>query len=307
MKHWYYSWLVPYTEGTLDARRQAQLEARLARDPALAAEAEALRRTAQRLRASAQEERDAAESGPPSSEVWPGIEARLRPIRRSAPRPWLWAGGLCAAAALGWATFWGPLTPHTAYSFKPLNPVTTVAQQTPIMDTRPSEAGHEEHRRASSHGSGKTVVKRPNRVKKSAPLPRPTHADLLADRPAMTPSATAPEMADSAPSGSGRFQLATHVGTLPEEPSDQTSMDGAAQTAPEGEEGTAKPNETPGGVAKSAGSSRGGHRKAHHRRHRRHRSTGSASPPMATPELPPDTIPQVTPASPLPKHRPDID
>lgn len=110
----YRAWLVPYTEGTLDPACTAALEARLARDPALAAEAEALRAVASRLRQSAQgvaSDADPRLSLAPSP-LWPGIRARLVPPRpRPAPRP-LWAGGLCAAMLVLVAWLWhGPASP----------------------------------------------------------------------------------------------------------------------------------------------------------------------------------------------------
>lgn len=95
----YRAWLVPYTEGALDPARTAALEAQLARDPALAAEAEALRAVANRLRQSAQgvaSDADPRLSLAPAP-LWPGVRARLDPPRpRPAPRL-LWAWGLCMA------------------------------------------------------------------------------------------------------------------------------------------------------------------------------------------------------------------
>lgn len=307
MKHWYYSWLVPYMEGTLDAHRRAKLEARLARDPALAAEAEAVRRTAQRLRAAAQSDRSVAESVSQASDLWPGIEAQLRPMHRSASRPWLWAGGLCAAAALGWATLWGPLTPHTAYSYKPLNPVTTIAEKTTPTDHRPAGTEHGGHPRKAAHGPGKISVKRPNRGKKSAPLPRPAPADLLADRPAMTPSAVVPETADSSQGGSGHFRLATNVHDPSKGIAHPAGSEEMGPVAPPNDEGATTGQTVPGGPARSDGSPHNSRRKTHQRRHHRRRSAGQTAPTKAAPELPPDTIPPVAPASQMPKHRPDID
>lgn len=106
LQHRYRSWIVPYVEGTLDARRRAKLEARLAHDPALAAEAEAERRVVARLREAAQGGGGAAGE---AVNLWPGIQSRLEP-RRSSLRPLILVGGLSAAAtSLIWAAVWGPL------------------------------------------------------------------------------------------------------------------------------------------------------------------------------------------------------
>lgn len=70
LRRHYRAWIVPYAEGTLDGRRRARLEAWLARDPVLAAEAEAERRVVARLRTSARHS-----AGPAAGEkdLWPGI------------------------------------------------------------------------------------------------------------------------------------------------------------------------------------------------------------------------------------------
>jgi hypothetical protein len=101
----YASWLVPYADGTLDERRRAELEGCIRRDPVLAADAEAQRRVAGRLRGAVVAE-DAGRASE-TSRLWPEIQARIQPKRRSAI-PLVWVGGVCAAACLGWAALWGP-------------------------------------------------------------------------------------------------------------------------------------------------------------------------------------------------------
>jgi len=108
----YQEWLLPYLEGGLDEARRALLEARLAADPALAAEAERLRRTLGGLRAAA------SRTAPPESaqvpaDLWPHLRARLVLDPAPAPRPrahlwWVAGVGAPAAAALFLAAFWLP-------------------------------------------------------------------------------------------------------------------------------------------------------------------------------------------------------
>lgn len=95
LRHRYQSWLVPYAEGTLDPDRQAKLEGQIRRDPALAAEAEAHRRAAARMRAMSSAVKSAPEEA--DATLWPAIQARLQPHRRTIA-PLVLAGGLCAAA-----------------------------------------------------------------------------------------------------------------------------------------------------------------------------------------------------------------
>jgi len=308
MKHWYQTWLVPYAEGTLDERRRAKLEARLARDPALAAEAEAMRRTSQRLRAAAQNEKSAPapDAAPAVSELWPGIEARLRPARRTAPRPWLWAGGLCAAASLAWATLWGPLTHHTANTTQH---GTTVAQTVPEAPpssgtprTNPRRGGHP---RKSPRNFGRPA-KHPVRVKKKAPPARPDPADLLANGVAPAPTTDGTQDAtDATPSASGHLRLATDVHDLHRQTPDQ---DGAGDTSGADDGGVAKKtDDVVNGAPAPETPSRPSRRQRRHRHHRRHRSTEPPAPTQTTPALPPDTVPQAETAPKVPKHRPDID
>lgn len=298
MKHWYHSWLVPYAEGTLDERRRAKLEARLAHDPALVAEAEAVRRTAQRLGEAAQDERgQAGEAATPSvSELWPGIEARLRPTRRVEARPWLWAGGLCAVTSLAWATLWGPLTPHTANSTQGAKMAQTAPEVLPSPGATPAKMRMGGQPRKPKHNLGRPV-KRRGRVKRAAPVPRPTPADLLASRTAPAPTgANSPDASDAAPSGPGHFRLATGVHDLPGGASDQGDQNGTTDKP----DATSAPSDGP--AKTGAASSRPGRRQ---RRHRHHRQRQSADKPA--PALPPDTVPQTDDGPKISKHRPDID
>lgn len=314
MKHWYHSWLVPYAEGTLDERQRAKLEARLASDPALAAEAEAVRRTVGRLRSVSQNEHGEAAPIPASpSELWPQIEARLQPARRTEPRPWLWAGGACAAAALAWATLWGPLTPHTAYPVNPGNAVQSIAEKTPSLATPAPGLGSSRHPR-KPHGSSK-IVKHPGRVHKSTPVSRPEPVDLLASGAAPTSTMDDSHTAADAPqSGPGHLRLTTEVHDLPRKAPDQANQDGTAdkptadQVPPSDDGGAAaKAGESTGNAQEHQAPAPPSRRKRHHRRHRRHHSGEQAAPVQTAPSLPPDTIPRVDTAPPSPKHRPDID
>ena len=106
----YYEWLLPYLEGGLDEARRAQLEARLAADPALAAEAKRLARTLGGLRGAASRSLRPENASVPA-DLWPHLRARLvlDPVPRPRPRAWWLAGvGAPAAAALIVAAIWLP-------------------------------------------------------------------------------------------------------------------------------------------------------------------------------------------------------
>lgn len=96
----FYPWLLPYIEDDLDAARRARLEALLAADPDLAAEAERLRRTCARLQAA----RTPPANAVPSADAWPRLRARLVPAPAPPSRPargwWLAGAGATAAAGL---------------------------------------------------------------------------------------------------------------------------------------------------------------------------------------------------------------
>lgn len=96
----YRNWLLPYVEGTLDARRRAILESRLKYDTELTAEVENLRRVAGQLRISASADRLAVRN--PHNSVWPRVESAIL-VRGGGgvyvPRFAL-AGGLAAVAAV---------------------------------------------------------------------------------------------------------------------------------------------------------------------------------------------------------------
>lgn len=108
----YQEWLLPYLEGGLDEAQTALLEARLAADPALAAEAERLHRMVGGLRASASRTAP-LESAQVPADLWPHLRARLVLDPAPAPRPrahlwWVAGVGAPAAAALFVAAFWLP-------------------------------------------------------------------------------------------------------------------------------------------------------------------------------------------------------
>jgi hypothetical protein len=107
----YKVWLLEYFEGTLDDHRRSLLEARLAVDAELAAEAESLRRTIALLQATAKDN----SPGELTRSYWPSIEARLAPAQRpilATPMRLAWGGGLTAAAAVALTAFgmWHPLS-----------------------------------------------------------------------------------------------------------------------------------------------------------------------------------------------------
>ena len=106
----YSEWLLPYLEGGLDEARRAQLEARLAVDPALADEARRLAQTLGGLRGAASRAPRPENASVPA-DLWPHLRARL--VLDPAPRPrarawWLAGVGAPAVAALIVAAFWLP-------------------------------------------------------------------------------------------------------------------------------------------------------------------------------------------------------
>ena len=93
-------WLLPYLEGAYadDAPRLAEIEARLAADPVLTAEATQMRGTLDAVRGvAARTPRPAAAAVPADS--WPRLKARLQPAPRRA-LSWGWLGGAGAAVAV---------------------------------------------------------------------------------------------------------------------------------------------------------------------------------------------------------------
>ncbi len=93
----YRTWLIPYLEGALDAAQRAELEERLADDPALAAEMYRLRRALPRLRT-----RLAQRESPEAVPLWPRLRERLTRTRRRQIRPMFlrWVAGLFVITAL---------------------------------------------------------------------------------------------------------------------------------------------------------------------------------------------------------------
>lgn len=325
MRRRYQSWLVPYVEGTLDPRRRGQLEARLARDPALAAEAEGLRHAARRLRTAAQEQRP-AEAVPAgtadSSALWPGIRERLRPAPRISPGQWAWAGGLCAVATLAWAVTLGPLTSHRTPGTNHTSPQAVAVVPTPV----PVKVGvatvgkpHPNHTpRVGGRGTKRPTQGKPHFV----PIADESRPDeRLATNPASGPDGdvspdTAPATVKTAEGAPGHLQLATTVRAMPHEehgPNDAGTR--PSNDSPEDRK-TDKPasadfnGDVTGDKGKSdAPAERGhepdnapgsGHQKRRHRRHRRHTVPNPSAPTHTPTVLPPDTPPIVN-TTPKPK------
>ena len=151
-------WLLPYLEGAYagDAARQAEIEARLAADPALAAEAAQMRRTLDAVRGVAVRTPKPAAAVPADS--WPRLKARLQPAppRRLA---WGWLGGAGAAVAVAAGVLAvvlpGPHTPppassppqrtasHSAPTISPAVPsaATTTPKPPQVAQTAPTLTG----------------------------------------------------------------------------------------------------------------------------------------------------------------------
>jgi hypothetical protein len=290
-QHRYRDWLVPYVEGTLDARRRAKLEARLAQDPILAAEAEAERRVAARLRETVPSlGSTAGEQGEQS--LWPSIQARLEP-RRPSIRPLILVGGLSAATAtLIGAALWGPLKPSP-----PVANITKIASGngvSPVIIVIPPPvrtAHRPPHIRHGENNRGKR-----NAVPHSLTVPEPGHnpdetqqQDRLAVNQSGTSDGTGADGSAIAPRftpNSGDFRLTTNQhpgknGTAPDGTSPDTNAAQGSNDAPQ--EGTNSNDAPPahsdstapvttlsspvvssdGTVSKTSATS------PHHRRHRR--------------------------------------
>lgn len=225
--HNYQAWLVPYAEGTLDSARAALLEAQMARDPALSAEAAKVHRITAQLRQAAA--LSASEADPrlaldPAS-LWPGVQARLalKPLRRS--RPARWAVGVCAAALALCALLLYPLlfgvgTRQTQFP-APLR----LTRGNDALTSVPISAARARHKK-----KGRRTLSRPTHLALSPsklPMPAP-----LAGRPPslppdpVSPALPAPVPNPAAPSahtavaledGSAHFRLASPVhDALPE-------------------------------------------------------------------------------------------
>jgi hypothetical protein len=131
-----YDRLLPYLEGTLDETQRMQVEARMAADPALAAEAERLRRTVSGLRGSASRLGPAENSEVPAT-LWPRLRARLEETPLPAPRPrsqswWLAGVGATAAAGLAVAALWLPGWRTPEVRITPSAPAPTADKTPPV-------------------------------------------------------------------------------------------------------------------------------------------------------------------------------
>lgn len=301
LRHRYRSWLVPYVDGTLDAQRQAKLEALLARDPVLAAEAEAQRRAVKRLHETALASKALTEA--PEARLWPAIEARLEPRRRSAG-PLILMGGLCAAAAsLAWAAFWGPLShrggqahPPAVVAVDPSGSSEGVTVIGPINSRSHRHVIHKPH-----HIS--ILVKRPASLK-AVPLPprndEPSSQDLQNDYLAANDSGPADTQGNEEPGGTAvprlavggkpQFRLAPLIHTIGPDtaredantasPGQSSSGDAQAGNDTSSPGASASPTETTS-IQAQTGPVTAAHppvtrrRRHHHRRHRHARAAKS--------------------------------
>jgi len=245
-KHNYQAWLIPYAEGTLDAARTALLEAQMARDPALSAEAGQVRAVNAQLRRAAA--LNTSEGDPrlalAPAPLWPGVQKRLAHRPRRLPRPAQWAGGACAASLALCALLLYVSLPGIG------------TRQTPLpAPLRTATAGGAAAANASASArmrrkkTGRRPHARPMPLALRPPkLPMPAH---LADRPpplpsfspapalpALVPSSAAPSAraAVAWKDGSAQFRLASPVqDALPENssrPASDTLADPAGANTP---------------------------------------------------------------------------
>ncbi len=232
----YEAWLVPYAEGTLDAARAALLEARLARDPALAAQAETVRVVTARLRQAAAQ--NTAEADPRLSlfpaPLWPGVQARLAPMPRRPVRRLQWAGGACAAGlTLGALLLHGSLSGMGTRQTPPAVPARTASADSGLSPA-PGDAA-----RLPRKKKGRRVYARPLRLVLGKPKALPPMR-LAARSPLAPPRLPAPSLPTPAPVsavpsartavavGAAHFRLASPVhedkpDTLPRPASDASA------------------------------------------------------------------------------------
>ncbi len=97
----FYEWLPAYLEDGLDPAQKGLMAARLAVDPALAAEAERLRPLIQALRESKTREATVPANSTVPGDLWLRLSDRLNPVPASRPaRQYGWLAGVGATAAL---------------------------------------------------------------------------------------------------------------------------------------------------------------------------------------------------------------
>ncbi len=135
----YYHWLPAYLEDGLDDAQKAQMQARLAVDPALASEAERLRRTMQQLREARAREHAPANATVPA-DLWPRLQRRLDPVPPPRPvRQIVWTAGVGATAALALAAaLWLPLgQPRENAKIAKTNPPGQAAVPKPLASLPP--------------------------------------------------------------------------------------------------------------------------------------------------------------------------
>ena len=194
----YRTWLIPYLEGTLDAERRRQFEARLAEDPELRAELAALRRTQPRLRQAALHLRQTEAAAAPVPPLWPHLRERLDTRQtRFLPRAsalWWASGGLGAAAALVLAVVAGPKIHPISDEMQ----TARVSKSAPVIVFHPDNAGgtpvaanlreHAARVAAEKRAVQPQVVVRPRPLKPQPAVPAPTAPPLpddglVAERP----------------------------------------------------------------------------------------------------------------------------
>jgi len=315
--HNYGAWLVPYAEGTLDPARAALLEAQLARDPALSAEAAKVHRVTAQLRQAAApstSEADPRLALDPAS-LWPGVQSRLalKPLRRS--RPARWAVGVCAASlALAAWLLHGPLsgsgrgqTPFPA----PLRLTRGNGAATPV----PISAARTRHKKRGRRTLSRPTylalspsnlpMPAPPAVRPQSPPPDPVSPALPGPNPAAPSAHTAVALED----GSAHFRLASPVhDALPESrprpasdiPAGPTNEDAPPPDRPAPSDTAPRVQTGPAPAQDSSAAAPSHARKAHrHRPRRRHTAHHHAVPP-ATPAL--DVSP-AAPAAPAPTPR----
>ncbi len=248
-KHNYEAWLVPYAEGTLDAARAALLEARMARDPRLAAEADRVRTvTAQLCQAAAlsTSEADPRLALDPAS-LWPGVQRRLASNPRRLLRPAHWIGGVCAASfALGVLLLHGLLsgmgprqTPLPA-RLRTANAgsVSGAGSQASARQRR-KKAGRRLHARPVHLASSTARPLTPARTAAHFPVPPPELNTSALPAPVPSPAAPSAHTAVAWGDGSAHFRLASPVHDTLQEGRPRTDTDssdertGPASPAPD--------------------------------------------------------------------------
>lgn len=308
-KHNFQAWLVPHAEGTLDAARTALLEAQMARDPALAAEAARVRGVTAHLHQAAS--LNTSEADPRLAldpiPLWPRVQARLARTPRRLPRSMGWAGGLCAASlALAALLLHGELHGMGGLQTRPPVPV-RLSKENGAAGSVPGNVAHARHKK-----KGRRTLSRPTHlalVPSKLPALGPTAEHLSLVSPNLSPpNLPAPSPAADASSahtavvledGSAHFRLASPVHEIQPQirprpasdtPAASTGEDAPAaarptppDTAPQTQDDPAPAQEsptTPLAVTHSHARKTHGHRRFG-RHHPPHPAASSTAPPTA--------------------------